>query len=181
VMPPNAAPAESRARRKQRRAKKSAETYASYVVAIEDWGWSFDFGVNATPRDDEAYWDFRHLTLRGKLLIPSRIKAETVELTLMPGRDAEARDAGRERPKGIGGVHLHGDRFVAYLGMPRDALAPVLQMLVAGKSKFIVLDGERLWHRRAMIRHFRLETHVDEEDMAEDQRTLRYLRTHLTR
>lgn len=52
--------------------------------------------------------------------------------------------------------------------MAADALGPVMQMLVAARFKFIVLDGETMRYRKARIRHYRFETKLILEDYPDD-------------
>jgi hypothetical protein len=70
--------------------------------------------------------------------------------------------------RGIGSISLFRGKFEALLMMPEDALAPILQMLVAEKFRFIDLHGERMRYRSATIRSYRLEMNIDEEDMPLD-------------
>lgn len=157
-------------KRKRRRNRRSKEDeYASYVIGIEDWEWALSFGIDSTKYREGPYMDFRHLHLRGKLIVPSRIKAETVQAVLMPRRIADDDRYEAPEPKSVGSVSLHRGRFEALLSMPSDALAPVLQMLIAEKFRFIDLHGHRLRYGSAIIRSYRLEMNIDEEDMPADE------------
>jgi hypothetical protein len=51
------------------------------------------------------------------------------------------------------------------LSIPKDALTPIPQMLIAGRFKFVDMGGPKLRYREAPVRSFRLETHIDEDDM----------------
>lgn len=85
--------------------------------------------------------DFRHLHLRGKLIAPSRIKAETVQVILIPRRIQTYERDDEAEPRGIGNISVSRERFEALLTMPCDALVPVLQMLIAknfGSSTYVV-------------------------------------------
>jgi hypothetical protein len=152
----------------RRKCKRQEEDYAFYVVGIADWEWAFSFGVDQTRFRKGPYMDFRHLHLRGQLIVPSSIRAEMVELILMPERiDSDARNDAPE-PSSVGSVSLFRGRFEALLTIPDDALAPVLQMLIADRFRYIAMHGAQIRHRRALIRSYRLETNIDEEDMPPD-------------
>jgi hypothetical protein len=45
------------------------------------------------------------------------------------------------------------------------ALPPVLQMIIADRFRFIVLRGDKLRYGRALIRTYRLEMTIDEDDV----------------
>ncbi len=156
-----------RTRHKTSRRGNRAQEFVSYLMAIEDWDWSFSYGVGQDRFDEGLYADHRQLQLRGTLTVPSK-KAQTAELTLIPADDRDAPNGLQRRPLGVGGVHLYRGKLSAYLGMPTDALAPVLQMLIAGKFRFADLYGERLRYGRARITSYRLEMNIDEEDMPTD-------------
>ena len=38
-------------------------------------------------------------------------------------------------------------------------------MLIAGRFKFVDMGAVKLRYREALVRSFRLETHIDEDDM----------------
>ena len=73
-----------KAARKRRRKSKPAQDYARYVMAIEGWDWALNFGVTTSRFDPGPYEDYRQLHLRGRLLIPSRIKVDAADVFLMP-------------------------------------------------------------------------------------------------
>lgn len=160
--------ATSRTGKKARGKHRSKEEIASYLVQIEEWEWGFSFGIGYRRFSDGPYMDFRHLHLRGRLIVPSRIKIETAEVILMPNslRTNERYDI--EEPSSVGSVSISGGRFEALLTMPCDALVPVMQMLTAEKLRFIDLHGERMRYRSATIKSYRLEMNMDEDDMPAD-------------
>lgn len=158
----------SRKKRKQTR-KKAQQEYESYIFAIDDWEWAFHFGVNQTKHLEGPYADYRHLHLRGRLLAPSRIKADGVQAILFP-RTIEKEDCfGVEGPKSVGSVQLTRGQFTAMLTMPDDALGPTLQMLIAGKFRFLDMHGLRMRYGSGQITSYALEMNIDEEDMPESE------------
>jgi hypothetical protein len=42
--------------------------------------------------------------------------------------------------------------------MPQNALETIMQMLIAGRSKYALMDGEGMRYRKALIRHYRFIT-----------------------
>jgi hypothetical protein len=98
----------------------------------------------------------------------SRIKAETVQVILIPRRIQTYECDDQTEPTGVGSVSVSRERFEALLTMPYDALMPVLQMLIAEKLRFIDLHGERMRYRSATIKSYRLEMNMDLDDMPAD-------------
>jgi len=143
---------------------------ASYLIRIGEWEWGFSFGIGNRRFNDGPYMDFRHLRLRGKLIALSGIKTEAVEVILMPNRLQNNERYEIAEPNSVGSVSVSRGRFEALLTIPEDVLAPVLQMLIAEKLRFIDLHGERMRYRSATIKSYRLEMHMDEEDRSADAR-----------
>jgi len=52
-------------------------------------------------------------------------------------------------------VDLYPDRIDANIGIPSDALAPILQMLIAGRFKFVVMSPCFRRHTHAAVRSIR--------------------------
>ena len=156
-----------KSKRKRRRGRPRTE-FADYVLEIKEWDWSFSFGINTMRNRDGPYHDFRHLQLRGTLLLPSKLKAEDVEFYIMPehGLNEDKREG--HEPKSVGAVSRHKGRFEASLWMPSDVLPSVLQMLIAKRLHYAVLHGEPLRHGHGSIRSYRLDMTLDEEDMPVD-------------
>ncbi|SCB55091.1 hypothetical protein GA0061098_103466 [Bradyrhizobium shewense] len=52
--------------------------------------------------------------------------------------------------------------------MAIDALDSVMRMLLAGRFKYLVLDGKAMRYRKARIRHYRFETKLDLADYPDE-------------
>jgi hypothetical protein len=123
--------------------RSKEDEIASYLVQIEEWEWGFSFGIGNRRFNDGPYMDFRHLHLRGKLIAPSRIKTETVEVILMPNSLQTNERYDIAEPSSVGSVSVSRGRFEALLTMPCDALVPFLQQarLPVHQSQQRRLDG----------------------------------------
>lgn len=53
--------------------------------------------------------------------------------------------------------------------MPVDALPPVLQALATGHMKYVVMDAPPLRYRSADVRHYSIDTIIDEDELLSDQ------------
>lgn len=168
-MPADAPPEEKKKARVRKRRRKPRQEPVDYVVQIEAWDWSFSFGVNWSKHFDDPYMDFRHLQLTGRLFHPKTIKAEKAEVTLMP--DARLNEARRQqnKPTGVGSLNLHQGTLSALLSMPQDALDSVLQMLVADRFKYIIMIGDPLRYRQGMVKDYRLERELNEDNLPPDE------------
>jgi hypothetical protein len=64
----------------------------------------------------------------------------------------------------IEGKKSEGRRLMGYLSMPVDAPGPVLQMLLSGRFKYALMDGEHMRWRKALIGHYQLTAQHREPD-----------------
>jgi hypothetical protein len=155
---------------KRNRRPKQARLYASYQVQITSWEWTYTFGVNASCCEDTQYADHRHLYIHGTLLRPRTFKIETVKLTFHPeqGLADLQRQHDEPPPPSVGSLNIQDAQLTGYLFIPMDALAPLLQMLLADRFKYVLLDGERMRYRKALIHRFEMTAHYDEADYLDD-------------
>ena len=68
-------------------------------------------------------------------------------------------------PVALGSLSVLTDRVSGNIGNPWDALTPTLQMLVAGRLKFVLMRGSRFRHCSARLNSLRLETKLTEDDV----------------
>jgi hypothetical protein len=159
----------SASRRKKGRRRTDLELPVTYVVEIGDWEWDLSFGVDSMRHRDDPYSDYRHVALKGKLLHPTKIKAETAELTLLPDPRLDWEHRQKDEPQAVGSVQLYDGRFIALLSIPSDALPPLLQMLIGDRLHYAVMTGDKLRYRHGRIRSFRLQMSMEEDDMPADE------------
>jgi hypothetical protein len=159
--------------RKKRPRKELTPAY--YNVEITGWDWDYSFSANVPRYEDRRFADYRHLHIHGRLLRPRKLNVETVELIIFPNiepADMEQRPD-EQPPRGVGSLGVEGrksegTRLVGYLSMPADAIGPVLQMLLAGRFKYVLLDGEHMRWRKALIRHYEFTAQYNDADYPDD-------------
>ena len=151
---------------KKARKKKPAAEILHYLVEITDWDWSFSFGIGWRKEiQREPFSDYRHLHIRGLLRSPMNLKVNEVELSFLPDAGLDWSNRSTLDPKSVGSIRLHRGRFQVYLNMPSDALAPLLQMLIGKKFKFVGLSGNKPKYGSGLVRSYRFETTIDDEDL----------------
>ncbi|CUT09711.1 hypothetical protein BF49_0791 [Bradyrhizobium sp.] len=153
-------------RRKLRR-RRPREPDVYYVVTIEDWHWGYSLSLNTDRQAIDPYHEFRHLQVRGRLLHPKGLRTDRTELTFLPSKDLEAEARKSLQPLAVGSLDGYGDPITGLLPLPDDALPPILQMMVGGRFRFVVMHGTRFSHRRATLHGFRLEMKLDPDDLPE--------------
>ncbi|MDH2356786.1 hypothetical protein QCM80_40160 [Bradyrhizobium sp. SSUT112] len=155
-------------RKTPRRAQR--EEVVDYIVEIDGWDWGYSFSLNAERRPIDPYHEFRHLQVRGRLLQPTGLKTDRVELSLLPSPELVTDQRKAFEPVALGTLDVRAGMICGNIGIPWDALTPMLQMLIAARFKIILMRGIRFRHRSAKLRSLRLETKLTEDDvpMAEE-------------
>lgn len=157
---------------KKKRRRKLREEIVDYVVAIEDWDWGYSFSLNMERQPIDPYHEFRHLQIKGRLMTPTGLKADRVEISLLPSPELMEEKRKELTPIALGSLSLGPDGVLGNIGIPWDALTPILQMLIAGRFKFVLMRGTRFRHRSAKLRSLRLETKLTEDDPALEEGAL---------
>jgi len=62
-------------------------------------------------------------------------------LQVLPSADMSDERRKDYKPLALGGLEAYPDRIVGHVGIPQDALPPILQMLIAGQFRFMLLRG----------------------------------------
>ncbi|MGM4885288.1 hypothetical protein AB8A20_07920 [Tardiphaga sp. 604_B6_N1_1] len=155
----------SKAKRKRGRPR---DERVQHVIEITDWTWDLSFGVSHAKFSTGPYDDFRHLNITGKIVRPSALATAVVELTAFPDtRLNESERSSISQPKAVGWITHRGKQYSANLHIPADALGSVLQMLIAGRYQYVLMDASKSFRGEADIRHFRFSKTVTEDDLRE--------------
>lgn len=154
-----------KALRKVKRRRKPSEVFVDYVIQIEDWDWSYSLSLNTMRNDPDPYGEYRHLQIIGKLLQPTGMKTDKVEVSLLPSFDMDEERRKDLKPIALGSLEIYPDRIDGHVGIPQDALPPILQMLIAGRFKFVLLRGTKFRYRSARLHSLRMETKLTADDM----------------
>jgi hypothetical protein len=161
--------------RERSRKSQRASDIAFYNIEITDWDWEYSFSVNSQKHEDRSFADCRHLHIRGKVWRPRKIRTDAVEIIFIPKSGFAEMERHHNKPavRGVGtvsveGTKAEGTKLAGYLSMPTDALGLVLQMLLAGRFKYLLLDGEPMRYRKAFIRHYRFTGQYKDEDYPDD-------------
>ncbi|TYL84715.1 hypothetical protein [Bradyrhizobium cytisi] len=146
--------------------RKAREEIVDYIVAIEDWDCGYSFSLNVERLPIDPYHEFRHLQIKGRLLTPAGLKVETAEISLLPSSDLVEERRKDLTPVALGSLTVGPDGILGNIGIPWDALTPILQMLIAGRFKFVLMRGTRFRHRTAKLNSLRIETRLTEDDVS---------------
>jgi hypothetical protein len=151
--------------KKVRRLRKPPEEIVDYIVEIDSWDFSYWLALNTLRDPPDPYHEHRGLQIKGRLLQPSGLKIYRVEVSLFPSPNLQEESRKDRKPIAIGGLESYPERIDGHVGIPSDALGPILQMLIASRFKFIVLRGTRFRYRSARLISYRLDTKLEEDDL----------------
>jgi hypothetical protein len=160
--------AKTKAVKKKKRGRPPREEFVDYVVEITGWDWGYSLSLNGRTgkyRDDDPYMEFRHLQITGRLLRPVGLKTEAVEVSLLPSNDMSEERRKNYKPIALGGLDVYQDVIRGSIGIPADALPPILQMLIAKEFKFVLLTGSKFRYRSARLTSLRLEMRITDDDV----------------
>jgi hypothetical protein len=158
-----AEPKPKAARKKKRR--RAREEFVDYVVEIHDWDWGYSLSLNTQRHPVDPYHEFRHLQIIGKLLRPPGLEINRVEVSLLPTSSMSEEKRKDYEPLALGSLDVYPGRIAANIGIPSDALPPILQMLIANRFKFILMRGSKFRYRSAKLHSLRLEMKLTDDDM----------------
>jgi hypothetical protein len=130
-----------------------------HVVQIDHWNFDYMFGISE-GKFATGYYDFRHIEISGTIVEPAGIKATKGQVTCMPDEDVAASPNHVQRF--VGHVYYRGEEYSAKLNFPRDALSPILQMLIAQRYRYLVFDAAP-GGRNAEIFGFRFAEHASQD------------------
>lgn len=150
---------------KRKRRRKPREEIVDYLIEIDDWDWGYSFSLDMERQPIDPYHEFRHLQIKGRLLRPTGLKTDKAEISLLPSADLEKERRKDLKPIALGSLSVTDDALLGNVGIPWDALTPVLQMLIAGRFKYVLMRGSKFRHRSAKLNSLRLETKLTEDDL----------------
>lgn len=150
----------------KRKPGRPREEHVRHVIEIVDWTWDLMFGLGHGKFSRGPYEDIRYISIVGKLLRPTNLSPTTVEVLLFPYHHlVESEWKSTDKPKAVGWVTHRGKQYSANLHLPADALGPVLQMLIAGKYKYLFFEAEKSFRGEASIRHYRFSGTMGEDEL----------------
>lgn len=167
-------------RRALKEFRKPLSEAIDYSVRIEDWRCDYSFGLNPSydplHRDnglssfhEAPFSEYRDLVLSGVFLEPRKLREKKFEARLERNAyldqktvEENARRHEESMPKGVGGFLRQSLSILAFLAIPEDAFALVLQSAAARKINFMTLRGQKLRYGHGTIYNYSLQEQQEE-------------------
>jgi hypothetical protein len=162
-MPGSKQTSESKSKRKPGRPR---DERVNHIIEITDWNWDLSFGLGCSKWSTDPYNDFRHLNIVGTLLRPLGISPSQAKLTVFPDNRLVESERQSQQPKAVGWISHRGKQYSANFHLPADALGYVLQMLLADRYRYVIMDAGKSFRGEADIRHYRFSGTVNEDELS---------------
>ena len=160
--------------------RKPLSEAIDYSVRIEEWRCDYSFGLNPSydplHRDnglssfhESPFNEYRDLVLNGVFLEPRKLREKKFEARLerQAYLDKKTIEENLHRheesmPKGVGAFLRQNLSILAFLAIPEDAFALVLQSAAAHKINFMTLRGQKLRYGHGTIYDYSLQERQDD-------------------
>ncbi|MCK1698161.1 hypothetical protein [Bradyrhizobium sp. 144] len=153
-----------KASRRAKRRRKPTEEIIDYIVQVENWDFTYWLALNTLRNALDPYHEHRHVEIKGRLLRPTGLKTDRMEVSLFPSISLEEERRKDLKPTAVGAIEAYPERLDASLSIPSDALTPILQMLIARRLKFVVMRGSKFRYRSARLHSYSLGTKLEEDE-----------------
>jgi hypothetical protein len=118
---------------------------------------------------EEPYSENRDLVLSGVFLEPARLRQKKFQARLVRQEHLDKKTIGENLrryeespPKSVGGFSKLNLSIVAFLALPDDAFALILQNAAAHKINFMTLRGQKLRYGNGDVYGYSLQEQQDE-------------------
>ncbi|ACE99684.1 hypothetical protein IP86_17625 [Rhodopseudomonas sp. AAP120] len=156
-----------KAPKKAKRRRKPPEEIIDYVVEVDGWDFSYWLALNTVRNERDPYHEHRDVEMRGRLLRPSGLRSDRVTVSLFPSANLLEERRQELTPIAVGSIESYTDRLDARLSIPSDMLPSILQVLAAGRLKYLVMRGSKFRYRSARLVSFSIGSRLDEDDLVE--------------
>jgi len=154
--------------------RQALDEAIDYSVRIDGWNCDYSFGLSPSYDPlhrndvmsfihDSPFVEERDLVLRGVFLKPAKLRERKFEARLVRQQHLNQSEVEKVQhryqespPKCVGGFSRQDQSILGILAIPDDAFAVVLQNVVAHKTRFMNLRGEKLSYGRGDIYHYSL-------------------------
>lgn len=149
--------------------KKHYDEYSSYPVKILNWSPSYSVSLNKKRQFSVgSYSEHNTLKIYGQLLGPKKIAGRDIDVTIFADRWMSkaivSDDVYEKDPIGVGGISSRGSNSDYYGSVPADVYPSILNMLAAGKFKYLLLHGHAMKYGRASIEYMRFAEEFDPDE-----------------
>lgn len=153
----------------RRKASRKRAVEITYCIEITMYEPSYMFSLATNPDIDPGpYWEHAEIEMEGVIVHPEHLKGRQLRLVLLGDRDKvpvmEHPETCRWEPKAVGRLNLRGKTSEFLGSVPFDGLIFVSYLIESGRSKFLILSAESLYHGSAAVRSIRFSKDYGPDD-----------------
>ena len=116
--------------KEKKRRPAPPEEFVEYAVEITEWFWEYSPLLSSGRYcDHDPYCESRNLQITGKLMRPTGLETEAVQISMRPGSGMNEERRKDHNPIGLGALDLYPDMDQRFDRDPADVLSPI--MLIA--------------------------------------------------
>jgi hypothetical protein len=117
---------------KSTKEKKRRPAPPEEFVEITEWFWEYSPLLSSGRYcDHDPYCESRNPQITGKLMRPTGLKTEAVQISMRPGSGMNEERRKDHNPIGLGALDLYPDMDQRFDRDPADVLSPIMQLLIA--------------------------------------------------
>jgi hypothetical protein len=163
---PDTNPQTKSVKKKRRKPGRPRVEQVCHIIEILSWDLDYMFGLDSGPFAREPYLDSRHINIVGRLIRPTSLSCTNIKATCFPDDWLLASARKDNKPKGVGYISYWGKDYSANLHLPSDLLGPVLQMMIAEKYRYIIMEAHKPFRGEAVILNYRFSATLHEDDLS---------------
>lgn len=149
--------------------KRKIDQSETYWIEVDDVEYYYSLHLHHDSESMQPYMEYCHPKVFGKLLQPSIKQISRAIITLMGDRDMDTLllpDAkSRYKPRAIGHMETRSGELSGFVSLPFSALIFLLPALKSGSIREIMMSGDKLRYRHALVKSVSFSRHFDPDEI----------------
>jgi len=149
--------------------KRNVDQSETYWIEVDDVEYHYSLHLHHDPESIQPYTEYCHPKVFGKLLRPTIKQISRAIITLMADRDMDSLllpDAKPSyKPRAIGHVETRSGELNGFVSLPFSALILLLPALKSGSIREIMMSGDKLRYRHALVKSISFSRHFDPDEL----------------
>lgn len=135
--------------------KSQVSIHETYVVKLEGAECDYSFGLNPIKKTLDAYSEYCHPKIAGKIIRPEIKSISKAKITLIGDRrldeELSERKSFRHEPMAVGHLETRSGYLQGSLSVPFSAMSIILHGVATEQVSYVVMHGFKLKYRQTLI------------------------------
>lgn len=149
--------------------KRKIDLFETYWVEVEGVEYQYSFHLHHDSKSLKPYTEYCHPKVFGKVLRPTIKWASRAVITLMADRAMELLLLSNAKAdfelRGIGHLESRAGELNGYFSLPFSTLILLLPALKSGDIREIVMRGDKLRYRQALVKSISFGRHFNPDEI----------------